>query len=44
MITLLKKVSGKLSNRHLLQQMGNTMTANVIQSIGKAILDRLENV
>lgn len=40
----IKKVSGKVSNRHLLQQAGNAMTANVVQSIGKAILDRLEEI
>ena len=40
----IKKVSDKVSNRHLLQQAGNAMTANVVQSIGEAILDRLEEV
>lgn len=42
--SLIKKVTGKVSNRHLLQQAGNAMTANVIYSIGKAIINRLEDI
>jgi DNA (cytosine-5-)-methyltransferase len=35
------RVAGIVSNRHLLQQAGNAMTANVIQSIGEIILKTL---
>ncbi len=37
------KVKDKISDRHLLMQVGNAMTVNVINSIGTSILDLLNN-
>lgn len=33
----INKVSGKVTNRHLLKQAGNAMTVNVVEAIGKSI-------
>ena len=33
------KVKDVVSNRHLLMQAGNAMTVNVIESLGKSIID-----
>lgn len=38
------RVKGKVSNRHLLMQAGNAMTVNVVEEIGKSILDTLGGI
>ncbi|MDO5018755.1 MAG: DNA (cytosine-5-)-methyltransferase [Lagierella massiliensis] len=35
----INRVKNKVSNRHLLMQAGNAMTANVVEAIGKSILE-----
>ncbi len=37
----ISRVKNKVSNRHLLMQAGNAMTANVVEAIGKSILKTL---
>ena len=36
------RVKDKVSNRHLLMQAGNAMTANVVEAIGKSILEAIK--
>ena len=36
------RVKNKVSNRHLLKQVGNAMTANVVEELGKSIIRAME--
>lgn len=38
----INRVKDKVTNRHLLMQAGNAMTANVVEAIGKSILEALK--
>lgn len=38
----INRVKDKVSNRHLLMQAGNAMTANVVEAIGKSILEAIK--
>ncbi len=38
-----KKVKSEVSDRHLLMQAGNAMTVNVMEMLGKSVIDYLDN-
>ncbi len=39
-----RKVSGTVSNRHILMQAGNAMTVTTIQKIGESLLSFMEGL